>query len=380
MNRIRCMTFPVRQVALLSLLIGIGVPVIFATMEQAALNTALLWVFISVAGLVLCRNTQAQLNDPSLNVMGYFWLIKLGLTLFLLYVSWIPVLGTDTGYDPVRYYSQANELVKNNWAPDLLNLNYVGILYYYGAISYMFGHNPVIPALINALITLIASLYLIKVGYEIKGLKEPHDWTLALVILLPEMLWYDAITSRETLIAALLLFAMLCVGRYVARIATLSLFKVFTVVGLSALCIAAVRTSMLLPLFTSILLMVLLVKCKQKYLVKQRLFLVGITFAILIIGPIVNSYTGGYAFNIVESIKLATSASENIAQSTDVTWSENSIGMLLLPEGWLQSVLFLPPRMVLYLVAPLPNVYKPIGDLLSGNVQEWQTLLILLLR
>jgi hypothetical protein len=371
------MVFPKGQFAFLSLLLGICITLIFATIQQATLNAVVLLGFVSVGGLVLCRNTQVHLNDPSLRVLGYFWLIKLGLTFFLLYAGWIPQLdpatSVDWGYDPQRYYIQAQELVDNNWSPDFFSLNYVGILYYYGAIYYVLGHNPIIPALINTFLTLIATLYLIRVGYEIKGQRGPRDWTLAFALLLPEMLWYDVMTSRETLLAALLLFAMLTAGRHLASTALVSLSKVLIIVGLSAFSIAAVRTSMLLPVVVSIVLMLLLVMPQRGSRVVQRTILVVAAAAILIAGSIIAN------FDISGNLQVAFSAKDNIALS-DVfasEWSENSIGRILMPEGLLQSILFLPPRMLLYLVSPLPKVFIPVSNLLAGSREEWQQLLTL---
>lgn len=372
------MGFPVGQVILLLLLFGVGIALILSMVQQAVLSTLFLLGFVSVAGLVLCRNTQARLNDPALKVLGYFWLIKLGLTLFSLYVSWIPLLATGSGYDPIKYYFQAQELIDNNWSADVISLNYVGILYYYGAMLYVLGHNPVIPALINTFVTLIATLYLIKVGYEIKGQKNTGDWTLAFALLLPEVVWYDVMTARETLMAALLLFEMLTIGRYFARAAPVTLPKVFIVMGLSSLAIATVRTSMLLPLFLAIVLMAFLIRPQHGPLVKQRIWIVIAGAVALVFGKLVNQYIGGNAVDIIHTLFAAISAKDNVALGGGMEYSKNSISLLLMPNGLLQAILYVPLRMVLYLIAPLPHIIRPIGELLSGDVGQWQTLFTIL--
>lgn len=379
--RRKAVFLPANQLVLLFMLLSACSTLIFATIEQASFNAVLLLIFVSITGLILCRRIQIHLNDPSLRILGYFWLIKLWMTFFLLYAGWIPQLDPASsntwGYDPQRYYIQAQELIDNNWSPNFISLNYLGILYYYGAIYYAFGHNPVIPALINTFVTLIASLYLVKVGYEIKGPRSSRDWTLAFALLLPEMLWFDVMTSRETLLAALLLFAMLTAGRYIARTTWMSLSKVLILIGVSALPMAAVRTSMLLPLFASIALMLLLVKPQRGLRRSQRIILAVAAVAALIAGPVITSYLGGYSFDIGIVLQTAISGRENIASILG-GWSDNSIGMLLMPEGILQSILFLPPRMVLYLVAPLPNIVVPVNELLGGSWEAWQRLFTLL--
>jgi len=370
---------PAGQVAFLFLLLGIGYPIILATIEHSSFSAVILLSFDSVVGLMLCRRTQVQLRDPSLSILGYLWLAKLGATLFLLYVGWIPeldpALTSRWGYDPQRYFFQANELVANNWSTDFISLNYTGILYYYGAIFYAFGHNPVIPALINAFITLIATLYLVKVGYEIKGQRDRRDWILAFALLLPEMLWYDVMTSRETLMAVLLLFAMLTSGRYLARTASISLFDVLISVGLTMIIIASVRVSMLLPVVISISLMVLLIQTKRELRFSQRILLTTGAGVALMTGPVINAYIGGYDFHIDRAFHTVAPSAEYLFQISGKDWSQNSIGMLLIPNGTLQSILFLPLRMILYLVSPLPNVIISASDLMSGSWAAWQKLL-----
>ncbi|MBC8555411.1 MAG: hypothetical protein H8D23_37835 [Candidatus Brocadiales bacterium] len=191
---------PPLQVIPLFILLAVLSTLIFATIQNSPFSSVMLLFFVSISGLVICRRMQISLNDPALRVLGYFWLIKLGMTFVLLYAGWIPQLDFVTssawGYDPQRYYLQAQQLIDNNWSASFISLNYVGILYYYAAIFFMFGQNPVVPALINIFVTLIATLYLIKVGYEIRSRRSSRDWTLAFALLLPEMLWYDVMTSR----------------------------------------------------------------------------------------------------------------------------------------------------------------------------------------
>lgn len=367
--------------ASLFILLGTGSGLIVITVKQASINTVLLFVVVAVSGLILCTNVQKQLKDRPLKILKYFWLLKLAITLFLLYAGWTPQLFQTSlaswGYDPQRYYFQAQKLIEHDWSSYFVALNYKGILYYYGAIFYVFGHNPVIPALINAFITLIATLYLIKVCYEIKGLKGPLDWKISFALLLPEVLWYDVMTSRETLLAALLLFSMLTAGRLIARTASISLFRVSLIIGFSLLAIGFVRSSMLLPLSFSIALMVLLIQPKRGSHGLKRTILVVVATAALLVGPILTGYLGGYDFDVGNTLESKVLARENINVAAAGGWSEQSLGALFIPHGFLQSILFLPPRMVLYLVTPIPNVFISLSDLLNGSWGAWQKLLTL---
>lgn len=156
------------------------------------MSTFLPFIFVSIIGLILCERLKLSLKDSNLKVLRYFWIIKLAVTFILLYGGWIPFLDQNPGwgYDPQRYYFQAQELIENNWI-FLGGLNYIGILYYYGAIFFTFGHNPVIPALVNSFVTLAATLSLISYCYEINIKRQISDWTLVWALLLPEILWSD---------------------------------------------------------------------------------------------------------------------------------------------------------------------------------------------
>ena len=140
---------PIGQLTLLVFTVGVGGLLIVSAVKENLGISFLLLCLLSVAGLLLCQHTQKALDDSSLKVLGYYWLIKLLLTFFLLYASWIPILNTESQYDPVRYYYQAGDLARNNFDFGLIHINYIGVLYYYGVIFYLIGHNPIIPALLN---------------------------------------------------------------------------------------------------------------------------------------------------------------------------------------------------------------------------------------
>ena len=372
---IKGLSLPLGQLLALMILLVICVPLILLTISEDKFSTINFLIFTSVAGLFLCRNTKNNLNAPSLKILGYLWLVKLGVTFLLLYLGWMPELDPSSanwGFDPQRYYLHAKQLLDNNWTPDFVSLTYVGILYYYAAIFYLIGHNPIVPALFNCLVTLVATLYLIKVGYEIRGRVDSRNWTLSYALLIPEVLWYDVMTSRETLIAALLLISTLTVGRYLARISSISLFKVITIVLISVLFIGAVRTSMVLSMSGAIVMMMMLIKPQSGKGGGLRVYIIiGVLITLLIFGA---TFAG---FNIAANLNIAFSAKDNIALSDEFAsqWSDNSIGQLLLPNGLIESILFLPPRMLLYLVAPLPKILTPIQDLIAGNREAWQQLM-----
>jgi hypothetical protein len=370
-----------QRLLVLIILLGIFGSVILTTQKETALSTLLLFMSVAIVGLILCERLKAALNDPDLKVLGFFWLIKLAITFILLFTGWMPMLDPHSagwGYDPQRYYYQAQELVENNWI-FYGGLNYIGILYYYGALFFVFGHNPIIPALFNSFITLLATLYIIKFAYEVTGKRESCDWKIAWGLLLPEILWFDVITSRETLVAALIIFVSLTIGRLFIQSRKIPHIKEVTIIVLSLSIIAAVRTSMLLPIIGSIFIFLLLKKIK----LQNRIYQV-IIFAILLIGIVFTNdtlvnYIGGDTFDIAKLIDKAMFSTKNIATTADeVEYSKNSISQILLPEGVLQSIVFLPPRMILYILAPLPNISFSFIEMINGSWQAWQKLLTVL--
>jgi len=370
---------PKQKLFLLIVLLVIFGSLILTTQKEAVLSTILLFSFVSLSGLILCEKLRISLNDTNLHILGYFWFLKLAITFILLFAGWIPRLdpsSIDWGYDPQQYYVYAQELVDNHWI-FIRPTTYAGIMYYYGAIFAIFGHNPVIPALINSFITLIASLFLIKVGYQIKSKIEPRDWTVAWVLLLPEILWYDVLTSRETILGALIIFALLTMGLYFLRKPAISILRGLTVVGFSLIGIAAIRTSMLIPTLIAIFLMMFTINQESGSNITKKIIPFFLIVLFLIQGPIFSIFKNNSTFGILDSLLTATSARENSAFQFTFG-NQNSISVLLYPEGILQSLLFLPPRMVLYLVAPLPYISVSMTDMWEGSWQAWQKLFTIL--
>lgn len=366
------------QTILLSFLLGVGVLLLGVTVSVELLNTQLIFITLTGMGLWLCHRTRVDLGDPKLKILSTFWLLKVIITLFLLYVGWIPQLDPSSvswGYDPQRFYIDAWDLIENGWNP-LAGSNYQGIVFYYGAIFYLFGHNPVIPALINAFVTLLSTLFLIRCVYSFVPDRTAKDWTIAGLLLVPEVLWYDVMTSRETLMAAMIIFAILSVGRYLFGVKNISLANTLLLAGTALFGILAVRTSMAFPVIGSIGVMVMLLRSKRKMgsLGKALLFVFAI--AGMSAGPFIQNLAGGTDVNYLSSLENLQSTGNSFLDNQE--WSENSIGLLLYPHNIWQTFLFLPPRMVLYLAAPLPNVAVSVTELIDGSWNAWQNLMTIL--
>lgn len=368
-------SLPPAALFLLLFLLGVGVPLLMITVKVALANTLFIFVAVTGLGLWFCHLTRVDLADPKLKILPSFWLLKVIITLLVLYAGWIPQLDPSSaswGYDAQRYFQDAWNLIEDGWKP-VVGSNYQGIIFYYAAIFYLLGHNPVVPALINAFVTLLGTLFLIRCVYKFVSERTAKDWTIAGLLLVPEVLWYDAITSRETLMAVLIIVATMVVNSYLHAVKDAMLVNTLLLAGLALLAILAVRTSMAIPVVASIGVMVLVLPLKNKMAPFLKVFLVGLAIAMLSAGSYVQQLTSGYDISALQTYDSIQSFEFNVASRME--WSGNSIGLLIAPNNAWQAVLYLPIRMVLYLAAPFPNVAVSMTELINGNWGAWQQLM-----
>ncbi|NOG82939.1 MAG: hypothetical protein HND49_03855 [Planctomycetes bacterium] len=363
---------------LLQLLLWLGVYWLGSTVHIAVLNTLAIFILVTISGLWLCHRTRVSLKDPRISLLGTFWLFKIAITIFLLYAGWIPELdeaiSVSWGYDPQRYFRDAWKLIENGWNP-VVGSNYQGIIYYFAGIFYLFGHNPVIPALINAFVTLLGTRFLIRCAYTFSAERTGKDWTIACLLLVPEVLWYDVMTSRETLMLVLILIAALSAGKYMVGICRASLSGTLLLSGAAFAAILMVRTSMVIPLVVSITAMALILKSHRTLGPVLKVLLIAMGVGALLAGPLIQQFTGGYNIDYFATLNRIQSVEANVAAHDE--WSENSIGLLLVPSSAWQSIVFLLPRMLLYLATPLPNIYISLTELISGSWSAWQRLMVI---
>lgn len=350
---------------------------IYLTTDDANLAASLTFVVSTFSGLILCGWFAVRIGDPRLSILGYLWLIKIGLTIVLLYFGWIPQLDYRTsvvwGYDPQRYYQDAIDLIHNGWRPTV-GSNYQGIIYYYGAMFFLLGHNPIIPAAVNTFVTLVGSLFVIRVAYEAKAIRGRDDWVLSLLLLAPELLWFDVMTSRETLLATLIAVAGLAVGRYLCRLGKHSFGGTSMAVSVCLGGILAVRTSIAIAIVSFVALICVLPFLNQRVTFVRKLVISSACMLLFLLGPKIQQISGGYDYNYANALRRAQSLHENVASETG-DWSDRSVGRLVAPHSAVQSVLYLPARMILYLIAPLPSNHVTWGGLKSGSYAAWQNLM-----
>jgi hypothetical protein len=354
-----------------------GTALLGATLDEAFYSTLLLFIFVTCTGFWLAHKTARKLKDPRLRILSSFWLVNVLMTLFLLYLGWMPMLdpgSSSWGYDPQRFYLYAQQLLENNWNTAGVGLNFFGIVYFYAAILLLFGINPVTPALVNAFVLLFGVLFIIRVAYAASPVINDKSHRLAWLILVPEVLWFDVMTSRETLMAVLLSVAILGAGAAMTSALSINLFRlsifIFALAG-----ILLVRTSMILAVGSSLA----LISCITPYGRRLNIFVRAALFAVFVfalsLAPSIQGMIGGTDIDFLRTFYSIQSFEDNVASSAGHQWSDNSIGLLLAPNNLLEALVFLPPRMVLYLASPLPNVAVSLDALVAGEWHEWQRLM-----
>lgn len=364
--------------------LSVGAFLIIEHLGLAGYRTLAFFFLIATAGVWYCEQTRKRTHDPKLRRLSYFWLIKLIITFVLLFAGWMPELEPSLsgswGYDPQRYYQYSKELLLANWDISWLSLNYTGIVYYYAVLFYIFGQNPIAPALLNAFVTLLGILFVVRFAYS--TLPQPlfprKAWTLSLLILVPELLWYDVMTSRETLMAVLLIVTSLLLEQRIAPIKqkpAISPTSFAVIVALAIGGIVTIRTPMVFSVVSAVLIYSTVVKTGSSNRLIFRFLLIAALAGLVLVGPQLQSAIGGYEFDIEDVISRVSSVDENTVESRQ--WAAQSIGRLLVPNNIVESALFLPPRMLLYIAAPLPNVDISFSALAAGSWSEWQRLMVI---
>src|SRR5262245_61847073 len=103
-----------------------------ATLRETLWTTWLLLTLSVAAAPLVCRRLASDLDDERLQWLGYVALLRAALVVALLFVGWIPQLDRASeafGYDPQRYYFEAQDLADAGFDPTVLgvSLNYTGV-------------------------------------------------------------------------------------------------------------------------------------------------------------------------------------------------------------------------------------------------------------
>jgi len=325
-------------------------------------QTLLLFVAVCGGGIALIYRTARRLEDRSLLNLRWVFIVKIVVVLALA-AMWNHRLLIDTAElkpDQQRYFYQAIAIGKAGLTPSSVvrivqNINYPGVLYIYGALFLVFGANIFSAALFNTFLTLLTTLLLIRVAYRVKERRDRFDWILGLTMLVPDILYSDATTSRDTLAMSLLSISVLLVANFLLQ-TDANAWLTLSLVAICFLLLAAVRTTALIPAVASIL--VLFAKFRSRVKLRSLALASAAALLFLIVAPKLSESLGGYRMTFMQimNVTVINPAPKFI---DGFTWSPRSVGRLLVPKSAAQAVLFAIPRMIAYLVVPLPAFRIP---------------------
>jgi len=353
---------------LLSGLLGTWIPVFYVTLSSAIPATLALFLGVVFGGLWLCKRAVEVTGDSRLALLKSFWVLKLYLTLTLLYLGWIPDLDPATsrawGYDPQRYYEFAWELLHQGFNPEGLEQNYQGVLYYYALLFGLLGRNPVIPALWNSFLTLAATTLLIRISLFLLNERSKRDWILVGLLLIPGLLWHDALTAKESILGPLLCLPVLLLAGHFKHPGRVSVKAVLSAWMLVAILVALARSTLLVPLAISGVLLLLLCPSRSRGRLGIGILVSGIIFFVVAITPWLAGTSGGYEFKFSQVLGETTkTADEKLLEQ----WSDRSLGKMLLPNNPVEAVAYLPFRSILMLAIPLPALGFTLEGLRDGS-------------
>jgi hypothetical protein len=344
--------------------------------------TLVLLAAVVAASVWLIGRAARELGDPALRKLIYVFLGKLAILLLVLVPLWQRHLGAGPDAlqgDQERYYFQAESFARDGFdIARIPSVNYPGVLFIYGGIFRLFGHNAYAAAIVNSFASLLAALLLVRVAYKIDPAPGKWKWLMALWIVVPEVVLHDAMTSRDAL-------AMSLLAIFVSSVADYMLDERGSVVRMarwampSVVLLALVRATAVAPAVVASLLLLPLVV--RKWTRPRTLaFAAAAVMAVLFVlaAPRLSRVLGGYDVRFADMLDKTVVAPDSPLLMT-YHWSRRSIGRLLVPDNALEAVLLAPVRMIAYVIAPLPTATGvQIGGLGVGQWNAVQSLLVLL--
>ena len=346
-------------------------------------KTYALLVLVTFISINRVNKLSKDLGDINIKAVGSLYLLKLVCLLALLFFSWGAGLNQnlpDFGYDPQRYYFYSIDFLNSGFDTSVIaaeNLNYVGIVYYYAFIFLLFGANSVAPVLVNSFVTLMATLFMINLGYAIKGGGGRRYWILGLCMLLPEVLWFDLMTSRETLAMSLITLSSLSIVAYFVEIRNFKfgLKGVIFIAVPSMFLLALVRSSALMaPLITGILFMLFIYRSRF-----SLISIAGVLFSVVLVFFVANEFSvimGSSGVGLTGYFDMLTAQDQGVIEGWRSTEGLGIFARILIPNNFIEAVLFVPFRLILYLLSPLGVNGFDLMGLFNGSWMSWQFLMM----
>lgn len=308
-----------------------------------------------IIGWLLIRNTIGKANDKYIqNKFLKCFLLCFFVSLIYIHFTWIPYMKENFGiqaFDPIRYYYGANDLAR--YGTTDAYMNYFGVSYFYAFFMRILGISPLIPLFINILLTLYASLilfvFLKKDNYETKNTLFPY------ILLIPEVMCYNALSSRE-------IICMACLTIIVVKV--FELLKHFQ------------TSKLIISLFFFLLLIIvrppfglLALLCVGFYfIILSKKKVIAITFSVILLGImfIGSNVTSGLG-DSTDAMTEQLDVSQKRQVDSEVASSQNSLSARLTPHNSIEFFVYGVIRSVAYLLISPGQLANPYNSFFNFN-------------
>jgi hypothetical protein len=315
------------------------------------------------------------------NILFFVWFLRVFVAFFFLYQGWIPDLFSQNerwGHDPQRYYFYSIDLLNSNWDIGVLEPTHYGVMIYYALIFAILGKDPLFVAVCNFSLSWLALLFAFKYFSKITTVLNKNPILSAFIFFLcPEILWNDIMPGRDSILLSYTLLSIISFLEYLSNTSSVNSKFYLCISLLFALLIVGLRPVMIVPMISFFF----FTKFNMNYTNLSKikyLFLFGIAIAFVLptIAKNILPQLTGQGFELFSVLSSRTSISENNVAAGE-SWSNSSFGALLIPNNFVESIAFIFPRFILYMLAPLPNFKLDIDGIFIHNWTSWNHIIYL---
>lgn len=353
---------------IIAFILNLNAPAVFSNMTAVSLAIE----FVATIGVAYFMINKMIPNKMAISRFFNCFLLGFTISLLILHFYWTPVELVSAGFDPARYYNYAATMIKGNVVIE--GLNYWGVVFFYYALFKVFGLDPMVPLFLNVLLVLyvilLLSRFLNKAGVPYK--------TSAWLLLIPEIIYYNDMSSRE----------ILCM-----------VFGVYVIVNFYRVYNREVSIVRLIPTITILLLMIIIrppygigaviaIGLYFLFVTKKRMkaiFYSAIMSVVVAVGLYAAGNIGDFNNDVGSSLSSTMEGriSGDNTKGDDFVYSQNSMAAKLIPHNPIQFVVYGLIRTMAYVIVTPADIIDPIGSFniftdVNGYT-EWTTLLMMLL-
>ena len=348
--------------------LNLGAPSAFSNMSSGALVLEFMATLV-ISFLMIIRmvpNKTAQSRFVNCFLFGYT------ISLLILHFYWTPVELVSAGFDSARYYNYAATMTRGGVVLD--GLNYWGVVFFYYVLFTVFGLDPLVPLFLNVLLVLYAILLLAKFLCRVG---VPYKMS-ALLLLIPEIMYYNDMSSREILC---MVFGVIVI---------LNFYKVYNKESSVFTMILSVFILMLMivirpPYGIGVILVMALYMLFSARKKGKVIFYGLILVAVAVVGVGLAGNIGDTGSDVGQSLSstIEDRVGGDNTMGDDFIYSQNSMAAKLIPHNPVEFVVYGIIRTFAYVIITPGDITDPINSFniitdKTGYI-EWTTLFMMLL-